>query len=465
MSSRKGFKAENLNEEGCSHDEAVNTPSSERALKSFEARIENNSCEEQHDLMEKVVSRENMIKALKRVKQNKGAPGIDGMEVEELLPYLHENWAQIKEQLLEGTYKPSPVRRVEIPKPDGSKRQLGIPTVLDRLIQQAMLQQLSPIFEKDFSEHSYGFRPGRSAHQAIQKAKGYIKDGYQYVVDIDLEKFFDRVNHDILMARVAKKVKDKRALKITRAYLNAGIMVNGIAILATEGAVQGGPLSPLLSNILLDDLDKELEERGHRFVRYADDCNIYTKSERAGHRVMDSICGFVEKRLKLKVNKDKSAVDRPENRKFLGFSFIRLKTLLIRVAPQSIRRFKDRIRRLTKRSWSISMERRINEINTYIRGWMNYFKLSELPDDSKRLDSWIRRRLRMCVWKQWKNPKTRIRKLIGLGVYPDRARKMGGSRKGCWTLSRTTQLNMALSNAYWREQGLICLVDIHKLPR
>lgn len=427
------------------------------------ARTEGQTCgSEDGSLLEKVLERGNMIQALRRVESNKGAAGIDGMEIKALRPYLKERWPEIKEQILKGTYKPCPVRRVEIPKPEGGVRMLGIPTVLDRLIQQALLQVLTPIFDPGFSEHSYGFRPKRSAHQAVKQARGYISEGNRYVVDMDLEKFFDRVNHDVLMARVARKVKDKRVLSLIRKYLEAGVMINGIAITSEEGTPQGGPLSPLLANIILDDLDKELEKRGHRFVRYADDCNVYVKSRRAGVRVMESVTRFVEERLKLKVNRQKSAVDRPWRRKFLGFSFTIEKETRIRIAPRTIARFKDKIRELTSRSKGISMEKRLEKLNMYLKGWIGYFRLTEAPSILHSLDEWIRRRLRMCLIKQWKRPKTRRRNLVALGIPEGWACLISGSRKGYWRLSNTPQVNKALGLAYWRNQGLISLVECYQ---
>jgi len=415
--------------------------------------------------MEQVVERKNMSQALGRVERNKGAAGVDGVEVKDLRPYLREHWLRVREELLEGTYKPKPVRRVEIPKPDGGVRLLGIPTALDRLIQQAVLQVLTPIFDPGFSEHSYGFRPGRSAHQAVKKAQGYIRDGHRVVVDMDLEKFFDRVNHDILMARVARKVKDKRILKLIRAYLQADIMVNGCCVRAEEGTPQGGPLSPLLANIMLDDLDKELERRGHKFVRYADDANIYVRSQRAGERVLKSVKRLVESRLKLKVNAAKSAVDRPWRRKFLGFSFTTERDARIRVAPKTIERFKDKIRELTSRSRSQAMGKRIEALNTYLRGWVGYFRLADTPTVFERLEKWIRRRLRMCLLKQWKNPATKRRHLVALGIPERWATNISCSRKGYWCLANTPQVNKALDPAYWQAQELISLVGTYRQLR
>jgi group II intron reverse transcriptase/maturase len=465
MSSRGEQGRQKTPEGGFPQEEAVNPPRPAGAPSSSPAQSVEQPDRERYELMEQVVERKNMLQALRRVQQNKGAPGVDGMDVKELTPFLKERWQGIRGELLNDAYKPKPVRRVEIPKSDGGVRPLGIPTVLDRLIQQALLQVLTPIFDPGFSEHSYGFRPGRSAHQAVKAAQKYIEEGYRYAVDIDLEKFFDRVNHDMLMARVARKVKDKRVLRLIRRYLQAGVMADGVCIDTEEGTPQGGPLSPLLANIMLDDLDKELEKRGHRFARYADDCNIYVKTQRAGERVMTSVREFAEKRLKLKVNEKKSKVDRPWKLKFLGLTFTWEEKPRIRIAPKALERFKDRIRELTQRSRGISMERRLGELNTYLRGWIGYFRLADTKSVIEELDGWIRRRLRMCMLKQWKKPKTSYRNLVALGIDPEEARKLAGSRKGYWHLSKTPQVSKALDSAYWRHQGLLSLVGTHRLLR
>jgi RNA-directed DNA polymerase len=405
-------------------------------------------------LWEQVWERQNLLQALRRVEGNRGAPGVDGMTVEELRPYLVEHWLAIQEALDGGRYRPSPVRRVGIPKPDGGERQLGIPTVVDRFIQQALAQALTPLFEPLFSLHSYGFRPGRSAHGAVKQAQAYVQEGYDWVVDIDLEKFFDRVNHDMLMARVARVVKDKRVLKLIRAYLESGVMVNGVVMDTEEGTPQGGPLSPLLSNIMLDDLDKELEKRGHKFVRYADDCNIYVKTERAGQRVMDSVSQFLEGKLKLKVNRQKSKVNRASKVKFLGFSFYKYRgEVRIRVATKTLQRFRDRMRRITRRTRSGKMDEVIQEVNQYVRGWIGYFRLADTPSIFEELDGWIRRRLRQMVWKRWKRGRTRYRELVALGVPRERA-ALGAVGKSPWRMSKTPTVNEALNNAYWRKLGL-----------
>lgn len=416
-------------------------------------------------LWEAIWERENLLTALKRVESNGGAPGIDGMTVEELKPYLKEHWGDIRKALDQQTYRPSPVRRVEIPKPDGGVRMLGIPSVLDRLLQQAIAQQLTPLFEPLFSAYSYGFRPGRSAHDAVKQAQEYVQAGYEWAVDIDLEKFFDRVNHDMLMARVARVVPDKQVLKLIRAYLESGVMLNGIVMETEEGTPQGGPLSPLLSNIMLNDLDHELEKRGHRFVRYADDCNIYVKTQRAGERVMESVKTFLEKKLKLKVNSKKSKVDRAKSVKFLGFSFYKHNgEIRIRIANRSKERFMEKVRRLTKRTRSGKLEDILAEINRYVIGWMGYYRLANTPSVFEELDSWIRRRLRQLIWKRWKRGRTRYRELVALGVPRERA-ALGALGKSPWHMSRTPVINEALSNAYWRSAGLESLIGRYRKLR
>ena len=405
-------------------------------------------------LLNQILSRENMLLALKRVEQNKGSHGVDMMPVQILRRHIIENWISIREAILEGAYEPMPVRRVEIPKPDGGVRLLGIPTVTDRLIQQAIAQVLSQVYDSTFSEHSYGFRPNQSAHDAVRKAKGYIKDGYRWVVDMDLEKFFDKVNHDRLMSTLAKRIKDKPLLKLIRKYLQAGVMINGVVSSTEEGTPQGGPLSPLLSNIVLDELDKELEVRGHKFVRYADDCNVYVKSKRAGERTMASVQRFIENKLRLKVNKKKSAVDRPWKRKFLGFSFTMSKEPKVRIAKESIKRMKKKVRQITSRKMPYPMKYRIQRLNQYLIGWCGYFGLADTKSIFEKLDKWIRRRLRMCLWKNWKKPKTKIRNLINLGVPKWQAYEWGNSRKGYWCISKSPILHSTLDNSYWNHQGL-----------
>jgi group II intron reverse transcriptase/maturase len=414
------------------------------------------SCEtgDTSQLMERVIESANLFSARKRVERNKGAPGIDKMTVVELPRYFAMNESLLQEALVNGKYRPQPVKRVEIPKANGGTRLLGIPCVVDRVIQQAILQVLTPIFEPSFSAFSFGFRPGRSAHQAVTLAHQYYRAGFKTVVDIDLEDCFNRVNHDILMSRIARKVKDKRLLKLIRAYLEAGVMINGCKVLSEDGVPQGGPLSPLLSNIMLDDLDKELERRGHRFTRYADDSNIYVRSPRAGERVFTGVKEFLEKKLKLKVNPRKSAVADASKRKFLGFSFMDESRPRIKVADQAIERFKDRIRELTSRMRSQKMSERIEEINVYLQGWIGYFRLSQCSETFDDLDSWIKRRLRQRRLKEWKRPKTRLKRLVALGQRREYARNIASSGKGTWRLSRTPQLHAALGNAYWHNQGL-----------
>ena len=416
-------------------------------------------------LLKQILSRENMLLALKRVEQNKGSHGVDMMPVQNLRQHIVENWPSIKEAILKGTYEPMPVRRVEIPKPDGGVRLLGIPTVTDRLIQQAISQVLSKIYDPTFSKYSYGFRPNRNAHDAVRKAKEYIRDGNRWVVDMDLEKFFDKVNHDRLMSTLAKRIQDKTLLKLIRKYLQAGVMINGVVSSTDKGTPQGGPLSPLLSNIVLDELDKELEERGHKFVRYADDCNIYVKSRRAGERTMASVTRFVEGKLRLKVNEKKSAVDRPWKRKFLGFSFTSSKEPKVRIAKESIKRMKKKIREITSRKMPYPMEDRIQRVNQYVTGWCGYFALADTHSTFIELDGWIRRRLRMCLWKEWKKPKTRIRKLIKLGVPAWRAYEWGNSRKGYWRISKSPILHKTLGKSYWKSQGLRSLHERYEFLR
>src|SRR5882724_1359098 len=405
-------------------------------------------------LMEAIVERDNLRRALAHVKRNKGAAGIDGMSLDALAPHLKEHWPAIRVHLLEGTYKPQPVRRVEIPKASGGTRPLGIPTVLDRFIQQAVMQVLQADWNGTFSETSFGFRPGRSAHQAVERAQAYIAAGHDFVVDIDLEKFFDRVDHDILMGLIAKRVSDKRILKLTRGFLTAGVLEGGLVSATEEGTPQGGPLSPLLSNLMLDVLDKELEKRGHRFVRYADDCNIYVRSQRAGERVMAGIEKFLTKRLKLRVNKAKSAVAKPSVRKFLGFSFTGGKVPRRRIAPQVIARFKARVRELTRRTCGRSLVQIVKELSTYLVGWRGYFGLCQTPSVLRTLDEWIRRRLRAIAWKQWKRGGTRYIKLRRCGVGRDLAAQTAGSPHGPWRLAASPALHMALPIAVFRSLGL-----------
>src|SRR3979490_2610558 len=369
-------------------------------------------------IMEEVCERTNLKEALRQVKGNKGSAGMDGVTVDQLTGYLKQHWPVIREQLLNGTYEPKPVRRVEIPKPDGGGRKLGIPTVLDRFIQQAVMQVLQRRWDRTFSEHSYGFRPGRSAHQAVAQAQQYIAEGHNWCVDLDLEKFFDRVSHDKLMGQIAKRVEDKRLLKLIRAFLNAGVMENGLVSPSVEGTPQGGPLSPLLSNLVLDELDRELERRSHRFVRYADDCNVYVGSERAGQRVMESITRFITQKLKLKVNEAKSAVARPQERKFLGFSFSAGPEPKRVIAPKALDRFKQRIREITRRAKGVSMKTTIEVLAPYMRGWRSYFGFCETPEVLIALTRWVRLRLRAALWRQWKTPGRRRAALIALGVSP-----------------------------------------------
>lgn len=405
-------------------------------------------------VMEEVIHSENAKRALKKVLQNKGAPGVDGMTVDKLPGYLKTHWSTIRQQLLSGTYAPNAVKRVDIPKPGGGMRQLGIPTALDRFIQQAMLQVLQARWDGSFSKSSFGFRPQRSAHQAIQQAQQYVGSGSRYVVDIDLEKFFDKVNHDVLMGLIAKRINDKRVLKTIRAYLNAGSMDDGLVKARDEGTPQGGPLSPLLSNVMLDVLDKELERRGHRFVRYADDCNIYVATERAGTRVMENITRFLARKLRLKVNMEKSAVDRPQKRKFLGFTFFRANPPWRKIAPQAIARMKKRVRDLTRTTKGRSLEQTVEALKHYLIGWKGYFGFCEVRSTLKELDAWIRRRLRRLIWIQWKRGRKRYAELVKRGVEHNLAAQTAGSPHGAWRLSNSPALNRAFPNKFFASLGM-----------
>jgi len=419
-----------------------------------------NSCPQTKRMMEAVVERKNMMAALRRVEVNKGSAGVDNMKVESLRAYLREHWPRIKEQLLAGRYIPSPVLRAQIPKPDGKgMRQLGIPTVLDRLIQQALHQVMLPVFDLDFSESSYGFRPGRSAHQAVLSAQSYVASGSRWVVDMDLEKFFDRVNHDILMSRVARKVKDKRVLGLIRRYLQAGVMEGGLVSQRVEGTPQGGPLSPLLSNILLDDLDKELERRGHAFCRYADDCNIYVRSKRAGERVLASVTQFLAKRLKLKVNQTKSAVERPWKGKFLGYSMTFDKQPRLKIAPASVKRFKSKLKELFRAGRGRNLARFIEELKPVLRGWVNYFRLAEVKGVFEDLDGWIRRKLRCILWRQWKRPYTRAKNLMKRGLDEARAWTSATNGRGPWWNSGASHMHACFSKSFFDRLGLVSLLD------
>jgi RNA-directed DNA polymerase len=405
--------------------------------------------------MEEALCRENVLAAHKRVVRNGGAPGVDGMTVDELMPYCREHWARIREELLGGRYRPQPVLRVEIPKPDGKgRRMLGIPTVLDRMIQQALLQVLTPIFDPTFSDDSFGFRPGRSTHGAVLRARVHMAAGHRWVVDLDLEKFFDRVNHDVLMARVARRVKDKRVLLLIRRYLQAGMMESGLVSPRVEGTPQGGPLSPLLSNVLLDELDKELERRGHRFVRYADDCNVYVQSRTAGERVMASLERFLAKRLRLRINRDKSAVARPWKRKFLGYSVTWHRKPKLKVAPESVKRLKGKLRRKLRQGRGRNLGCVIRELGPVIRGWVAYYRLSEVKGSFEVLDEWLRRKLRCIQWRQWKRPRTRRKKLISLGLDPERARRSAGNGRGPWWNAGASHMNQAIPTCMLSEIGL-----------
>ena len=426
------------------------------------AAVEDTSTPETTMLFEEVLRDDNLKKAYQRVRSNKGAPGIDGMTVDELGPYLMEHGPRIREAILAGTYAPQPVKRVDIPKAGGGVRSLGIPVALDRYIQQAILQVLTPIFDPHFSESSHGFRPGRSTHDAVLKARQYVEEGYRYVVDLDLEKFFNNVNQDMLMARVASRVKDKRLLKLIRGFITSGIMHGGLVEVHVKGTPQGSPFSPLLSNILLDDLDKELERRGHRFCRYADDCNIYVKSQKSADRVMESLTRFIETKLKLTVNRKKSAAARPWARKFLGYSMTWHMRPRLKVAPESVRRFKDHIRELLRKGRGRSLGTIIRELKPLLTGWMQYYKLAAVKSTFEYLDEWLRRKLRRILWKQWKKPRTRMKRLIQLGLDKERARISAYNGRGPWWNAGASHMNQAVPATWFAQRGLVSLFEMHR---
>ena len=413
-------------------------------------------------MLEQILSQGNMQRAFKRVTANKGAAGVDGVETTELGEVLADQWPCIKTQILQGSYTPQPVRRVEIDKPGGGVRPLGIPTTTDRLIQQAIGQVLSPIYEPVFSEHSYGFRPGRSAHDGIEQALSYINQGYDWVVDMDLKSFFDKVNHDYLMHLVSQRIKDKPLLKLIRRYLQAGVMEGGVVSPSRQGTPQGGPLSPLLSNILLDELDKELERRGHRFVRYADDCSIYVGSRRAGERVLASLTRFIEEELHLKVNRRKSGVRKASEMKLLGYSFYRSKEgWRLRVASKSLFRFKATLREVTRKTWPVSMDKRLERLTEVSRGWVNYFKFADARSHLKRMDQWVRSRLRYCIWTQWKRVRTRYKALRKLGASHRNAYIWANTRKGGWHTAHSYVLTGTITNARLHQKGYTSLVELY----
>ncbi len=424
--------------------------------------LDGNAGDELTMLMEQVVRRENLLAAYARVMRNKGAAGVDGMPVQQLEAFCHAHWTGIREELLSDSYQPQPVRCVEIPKPNGGKRMLGIPTVLDRLIQQALLQVLQPIFDPTFSDASFGFRPGRGTHDAVKRARGHIAAGHRWIVDMDLEKFFDRVNHDVLMSRLARSVKDKRVLRLIRRYLQAGMMSGGVVSPRAEGTPQGGPLSPLLSNILLDDLDKELERRGHRFVRYADDCNVYVRSRAAGERVLASLERFLAQRLRLKINREKSTVDRPWNRKFLGYTVTMHRQPKLRVAPQSVKRLKDKLRPMLRAGRGRKLSRVCYEVGRVLRGWVAYYRLADVKVTFGQLDQWLRRKLRCILWRQWKRWRTRMNELRHRGLDAERAATSATNGRGPWWNAGASHMNQAVPTRWLRERGLVSLLDEHR---
>lgn len=449
-------------ERGASGERTGRNPGMARAGAKTDAADYAQPKSERERLMSRVVERGNMQLAYSRVMKNRGAPGIDGMRCEDLKAWLKENWVQVKRSLLDGTYRPQAVRRVDIPKPQGGVRTLGVPTVVDRLIQQALHQAMQPLFEPTFSDSSYGFRPGRGARQAVSKAAEYIRGGKRWVVDMDLEKFFDRVNHDVLMARVARQVQDEQVLRLIRRFLEAGMMANGVETPRYEGTPQGGPLSPLLSNILLSDLDRELEKRKLSFCRYADDCNIYVGSQRAGQRIMESVKGFLADRLRLTVNEAKSAVARPWERKFLGYSVTAQQSSKIRIAKHSIQRLKDAVRKLSIEGRGRSLPHTIERLNPVLRGWMNYFSLSQSRRPIEELDAWVRRRLRCVVWRQWKRPKTRESRMRSHGLDAQRAWKSSVNGRGPWWNAGAKHMIAALPPKYFTQLGLVSLVVTHQ---
>ena len=440
---------------GSNAKDRVELKNRQRVHREFSATSNGETGEFDYGSLERILSRQNLLMAMNRVISNKGSHGVDGMTVYELKQFLKMNWLQIRQDIFNNEYKPMPVRRVEIPKPNGGTRLLGIPTVLDRFIQQAIAQELNLIYDENFSESSFGFRPRRGAKDAIKKSESYINEGYRWVADIDLEKFFDKVNHDILMYKLSRAIKDKRVLKLIRKYLQSGIMLNGIIVSNQEGTPQGGPLSPLLSNIMLDELDKELENRGHKFCRYADDCNIYVKSKRAGERVMENITNFIEGKLKLKVNSNKSAVERPWRRKFLGFT---LGTMFGKayssVSKQSLKKHKDKLREILSRSKPMTLEQRIIKLNKVNIGWINYYGIAKCKGIVVQLDKWIKQRLRMCIWKQWKKVRTRYKNLKKLGLNHYQAIKFSNTRKGYWRVANSAILMTTLTNQFFNDLGL-----------
>lgn len=463
---KKCDESRQLHKGGYLHKDRVEPESSAGApsISSMSKSKEDDVNEYNRGLLEKILEPENLNLAYKKVRAKKGSCGVDGMTVDELLNFLKQNGQGLRQQILEGTYKPSPVQRVEIPKPDGGSRMLGIPTVLDRVIQQAIAQILTPLFEKKFSEHSYGFRPGRSAKQAVEKCREYIQEGYTWTVDIDLANYFDTVNHDRLIRRLSQTVKDSRVISLVRKYLVSGVMINGVVTETQKGTPQGGNLSPLLANIVLDELDTELERRGLCFVRYADDCNVYVRSRKAADRVMASITRFIEDKLRLKVNRQKSTVDRPWRLKFLGFSFYyRDQMIRIRVHPKSVRRFRQRLKWITARSNAKSMTHRMLKLKQLITGWVNYYGIADMKKLAQSLDEWLRRRIRMCYWKQWKKIKTRHDNLVRLGIENSKAWEFANTRKGYWRIAGSPILSSTFTNDCLKKLGFQSIAQRYSL--